>query len=251
MRTRCSIEKYLTLAAGAMADYQALARFHYRMERLGPVSGVWVLRDEHPRRRRFCPAVGVIVYTYPVPNVSVRNIATGGFFTAPRTNTERLNLLNEHLRCISRVIIEPRWRGLGLAGELVRRTLPMAGVAMVESMAIMGRWTRFFENAGMICYCPPQNASCERLAAALEMVGMQRHLWADSELCRKRIDALDHRSREFVREQIRIFSRARGISESEQQAGGLERVLGGLSERWNYYIWQNPQKTVAGLEIYD
>ncbi len=249
MQVRCSIEKYLSLEAGAMDDYRALARFHYRGERLGPVSGVWVLRDGQPVRRRFCPVVGVIVYTYPVPQVSARNVATGGFFNRPATNTERLSLLNQNVRCISRVIIEPRWRGLGLAGELVRRTLPMADAAMVESMAIMGRWTRFFENAGMICYSSPQSASVERLASAIETVGIERHLWADGELCQRRIEALDKPSREFVEGQIKIFCRTAGIEQAGDDAQSLENILGKLSDRWNYYIWLNPEKPVAGLGI--
>ena len=63
-----------------------------------------------------------------------------------------LKLLNGEMRCISRVVIEPRFRGIGLGRYLVAETLARAGVELVEAMAAMGQVNPFFERAGMRRY---------------------------------------------------------------------------------------------------
>jgi predicted GNAT family N-acyltransferase len=61
----------------------------------------------------------------------------------------RLSLINKNVVCITRVIIDPRFRGLGLASRLVRETMGQMGRPIVESAAVMGHVNPFFEKAGM------------------------------------------------------------------------------------------------------
>ncbi|MCD6537013.1 hypothetical protein J7L18_00140 [Candidatus Bathyarchaeota archaeon] len=50
---------------------------------------------------------------------------------------------------ISRVIIHPKYRSVGLGSRLVRETLPLVGRKYIETMAVMARYNPFFEKAGM------------------------------------------------------------------------------------------------------
>jgi hypothetical protein len=55
----------------------------------------------------------------------------------------------KELSTISRVVVHPKYRGIGLGKKLVAETLPLAGTQCVEAVAVMARYNPFFEHAGM------------------------------------------------------------------------------------------------------
>lgn len=247
--TECSIRKYLEIRPAGREAYGSLARFHYRDTSLGPYTHLFAIFDEHCRRKLMAPVVGVIVYRPPVPNLAIRNIATGGFFSGlPRA--AGLSLLNEHVRCISRVIIDPRYRGLGLASRLVRETMPQTGAAMVEAAGVMGCFHPFFKRAGMLEFRQPPDVKAERMRTALETVDINRHLWIDTDNVHQRIDALDPQARRFIEKQmldfLQKFARRRNMPHSLDRTDFL---LSKLGDPGNYYLWLNPEKSIPGLNV--
>lgn len=237
----CSPLKDVTLTPGTVADYQSLCRYHYRDAKLGPIAGVWTLRQASPYCRSEREVVGVIVYTYPAPNVAARNAAVGGYFQGA-DNIANLRRLNRCMRCISRVIIEPRWRGLGLATWLVQETLPMLDVPMIESMALMGRFHPFLERAGMRRFDPPENPNADALRLGLAGLGIEPEIWYDPRAVRARIDAMCDSRQALIDSLMRRFLGAFGLR--RKMEAGLERtafVLEKLSLRWSYFLWQKPK----------
>ena len=75
-------------------------------------------------RKGYESVVGVIVYIMPAPSLELRNVATGGVFGGLGDRGMQLQMVNENIRCVGRVIIEPRYRGLGLSSWLVKETMP-------------------------------------------------------------------------------------------------------------------------------
>jgi ABC-type ATPase with predicted acetyltransferase domain len=57
--------------------------------------------------------------------------------------------LNEKLSTISRVVVHPKYRTIGLGSKLVRATLPLVGTPYVEMPAVMAKYNPFAEKAGM------------------------------------------------------------------------------------------------------
>ena len=107
----CSIHKKLEIVSGDLGDYGQLSAYHYRDGRLAAVKRVFSLRaNGAPGTAQARPA-GVIVYAMPNPRVELRNVATGDIFSGLDRQTE-LSLINHNVRLISRVIIEPRFRGI-------------------------------------------------------------------------------------------------------------------------------------------
>jgi GNAT superfamily N-acetyltransferase len=60
------------------------------------------------------------------------------------------NLINEEIARISRVVIHPKFRGIGLGSHLVKESMPKVDVKVIEALAVMARYNPFFEKAGMI-----------------------------------------------------------------------------------------------------
>jgi hypothetical protein len=243
----CSVLKHLDIEPGLIQNYHQLARFHYRCSTVGPTAGVWVIRNRKPSRYDSDQRVAVIVYTYPAPNLAVRNVITQNFFARP-DKSAGVSLLNRHVRCISRVIVDPRWRNLGLASWLVRKTMPLLNVAMIESMALMGQFHPFLENAGLRRFIPPQNPKTEKLITAMESLNIGRNIWYDPKKVQTRLDALSNKETQLL--ELRINAFLGRFGRRRYQTPGLERtafILEHLAHPWTYFAWLNPDKPIKDL----
>jgi hypothetical protein len=239
---RCSVCQKLRIVPGSRDDYKALAHYHYRDTQPGPFAAIFALKPESTwAAPSGVKTVGVIVYTTPCPRVEIRNLATGGLFAGFNRATQ-LALLNKNVRCIARVIIEPRFRGLGLASRLVRETMPRINVPIVEAMAVMGLVNPFFEKAGMKAFVANMPARCIQLIEAFSMVGMERQELIDPQKVQRKLDRLSAMSADFIELEIKRFLQSYGRRRNSN--AGLERtryILSKLTSRPVYYIWFNPE----------
>ena len=147
----------LVIERGTFDDYRELERFHYVSKRPAVRAGIWRVRYIEQFAIENCQlsiansfnarfaAVGVLVY--PTPSCAARECALG--LRGSRYARRKIRWLNANLRTISRVIVHPQFRGVGMASELVRAMCAESGVRYVEAMAMMGRVVPFFEKGGM------------------------------------------------------------------------------------------------------
>ena len=99
--------------------------------------------DDDPRAWR---VVAVAVLSYPTIRSTPRERTLGLRDAAPR---DRAAYVNAHVRTISRVVVHPQFRGLGLASELVRKLIAVCPTRYVEASAVMAHVHPFFAAAGM------------------------------------------------------------------------------------------------------
>ncbi|RMH24658.1 MAG: hypothetical protein D6692_12540 [Planctomycetota bacterium] len=153
----------LSIEPGTFADYHALSHHHYLGSRPATVRRILrcVRRTPHAEW-----LAGVLVVSAPTLNASWRRQAwPGRYDRGPKY--ERARRLNTELACISRVIVEPRSRGLGIATQLVRAHLADPITPATEAVAMMGALSPFFARAGMTEYRLPTPAHDARLRDAL------------------------------------------------------------------------------------
>jgi GNAT superfamily N-acetyltransferase len=243
----CTVTSHLEIVPAGFEDYRQLAGFHYRSAESFPYTSIYALKDTHPVRGRFDSIVGVIVYTMPAPALELRNVATGGCFCG-LSRSHGLQLVNENIRCIGRIIIEPRYRGLGLARRLVTETMPKLDMPIIESMAVMGRVNPFFEKSGMRPFFGKPSPRVVKLIEAFGMVGIEENEFIDSEGIHAKLCALSKRKAEFIEHQIGLFMQSYGKQRYMKPSKKRTRfMLSRLSERPVYYIWFNPQKKLQLL----
>jgi hypothetical protein len=244
MSEECTISKELVIERAPRAAYEQLARWHYRGCKLGPYSAIFGAR--RPGSHRWA---AVIVYGMPAINSRLRTsamakIGGNGLPEGELGLDERIKWLNANVRCISRVVVDPRYRGVGLAARLVRETLPLAGVPIVEALAVMGEVNPFFEKAGMTRY---DGLACDvqpRLARVLQMLGIPRWLFIDPPAVQERLDALPGELRLVAEAEIRLFMKR--YVKVRNMPHSLERtrfVLSRLFARPVYYLWQKTEET--------
>lgn len=130
----CSVTRDMHIEEGSRGDYKKLAGFHYRSSSVPPPLKFYALK-------RGEEVAGVIVYSYPSILAFGRWKAFG----------RRISIgeLNERFALISRVVLHPKYRSIGLGARLVKETLPLVGRPFVEAMAVMAKYNPFFEAAGM------------------------------------------------------------------------------------------------------
>jgi len=233
----------LRIGPADLRAYERLARYHYRAERVCAAAAVWAAWDDDPLRLDGGEPVGVIVYAMPVANLALRNAAFGGRLRG-LDRSLRMQWLNAYVRTIRRVVVDPRYRGLGLASRLVRETLDQVGVPFVEALAVMGHVHPFFERAGMRAFRAPPARHVARMAAALETAGIDPRWWVDPAAVERRLRRLRRVADPmwgFLDAEMGRF--CGGYGKRRHMSAGHERtvyVLSRLGERPAYYLWTRP-----------
>lgn len=162
-------EPAILVRAGTWRDYQSLAGHHYRGG--PPATRVRVLAAEVEGRGR---VAGVLVVSMPTLNGRWRSAAWGGRYAPTGHGGKRLmaRRLNAEVRTISRVIVHPRYRGLGVATRLVRAYLANPLTRRTEAVAVMGAYAPFFERAGMRRVAVKRTSREARLGWRLRTLGV-------------------------------------------------------------------------------
>jgi hypothetical protein len=237
----CTVTQNLKIVPGTRADYEMLSQYHYRQTRIGPYAAIFALKGKFRTAERLV-TVGVIVYAMPTAGCSMRSAAMQ--FLTGLDGSTRLNLLNKNVRTISRVILEPRFRSLGLAARLVRETMPLMNVPFVEALAVMGQVNPFFENAGMTRYDASPSPACVRMLEAFGTVGIGEQDLIDPGFVQRKLDnqkTEDGGQRtDFIESEIILFLQSYG--RRRLMPPGIERtafILSKLTDRPVYYLWQN------------
>ena len=132
--TSCSVIKDIEIRESDKSEYNILGYLHYRSQKAPIPMKFYALtiRGE---------LIGIIVYSYAQVFGRGRKQAAG---RAPKFDE-----LNQDWVQISRVIIHPLYRSIGLGAHLIRETLPLIGKRHVELMAVMAQYNPFAEKAGM------------------------------------------------------------------------------------------------------
>jgi hypothetical protein len=179
----------------------------------------------------------------PSVALELRNVALGGMLDGIDRQA-RMAFVNRNIRRISRVIIEPRFRSLGLAVRLVRETMPKMDVPIVEALAVMGRVNPFFEKAGMTRYEGAVPERCVRLIEAFGAAGIEEEELIDPQLVQQKLDSMPdtrYSMLDFIEGEMSRF--LQGYGKRRYMQAGIERtrfILSKLTDRPVYYFWRSP-----------
>jgi GNAT superfamily N-acetyltransferase len=251
----CSLLRGIRIERGTRDDWLALAPLHYRSHHAGAVTDVFRMTYETaPCSSRAAPGkgdgptdrmlLGVIVYSRSPLSLAARDRATGGRYrTGGGARMSTAELINRELRIISRVVVAPNWRGLGLASRLVAETLPQAGTPYVEALAAMGEMHPLFVRAGMTAYPQPPAPEGERLRAALEAAGLSRGDRRSADRLAEALAHLDPTARRLAEREIERWARSYLAAKNHRtnrpdRRRVLELVARHLDSAPVYYLWR-------------
>jgi GNAT superfamily N-acetyltransferase len=155
----------LRLAPGSRRDYQRLARYHYRPGLPATCIRILTMRDAGD------DPIAILIISMPALNAPWRARAWPGLFDIP-DKQRCAAIVNTSIRAISRLIVDPRWRGMGIGRHLVQAYLHDPLTPFTEAIAAMGDCCPVFTAAGMgACPIPPARHD-QRLARLLRTCGL-------------------------------------------------------------------------------
>jgi ABC-type ATPase with predicted acetyltransferase domain len=181
----CSLVKEMHVEKGSTEDWRKLAGFHYRSHKIVGPRKIFCLK----RGDELC---GVIVYCYPPPTCFGRRLVL------PKMSMKELN---DKLSIISRVVVHPKYRTIGLGVKLVKETLAKAGTPYVEMPAVMAKYNPFAEKAGMqkIAEQPPPKEALA-IAEILQQLGFNIQLLGSEKYVLNKLQTLSNGDLEKLRE---------------------------------------------------
>ena len=183
---RCTVSRDISIREGSREDYKKLSHLHYRDSGLPVPRRIYVMEREGE-------LLGVVVYSYPPIRASGRKEAVG--------YSPDIGELNESWAIISRVIVHPKYRTIGLGSHLIRETLGMQGSQHVELIAVMARYNPFSERAGMMLIRVTEpHASIVLAIEKLHSLGFNPILLASARGNEETLDSLPRDQLEFLKQ---------------------------------------------------
>jgi len=181
----CSLVREMQILEGSTEDWRKLAGFHYRSHKIAGPRKIFSLK----REEELC---GVIVYCYPPPTCFGRRLVL------PKMSIKELN---EKLSIISRVVVHPKYRTIGLGVKLVKETLAKAGTPYVEMPAVMAKYNPFGEKADMrkIAEQPPPKEALA-IAETLQHLGFNIQLLGSEKYVLNKLQTLSSADLEKLRQ---------------------------------------------------
>lgn len=233
----------LRLERGCAGDYAVLAEHHYLAGR--PLT---VTRTLSYRERRVGVAgrylslrggtrvVAVLIESAPRLFSGVRDWALRDRYRPVGRFGYRAAgaLLCEEVRCVSRVVVHPQWRGVGLAVGLVRAALAEPVTIFTEAYAVMGHVHPFFEKAGMTAFRRSTDRHDARLADALASIDVGPVDLADVDRVFRRVMSRPARRRDLVLHELAVWHRER----VDRSAGGGVSALTQLRDAQRRLMYQ-------------
>ena len=202
---RCCILEKVHIEKGSREDYEKLKRFHYRSKGEKELES---LRMKDCYRLLYGDSlIGVIVYSVSYLNLKPRNMVFGDRYVYTPGDLYKARLINEEIARISRVVIHPKFRGIGLGEFLVKETLPKVNVKVVEVLAVMARYNPFFEKAGMlrVDYQRNETAVDKKIKAFLEPRDFDFKIAQSKAYCRSFFNQLNDEDKKVLLEHLKEF----------------------------------------------
>lgn len=236
------VENCLQILPATLDDYHKLAHYHYRTEPIRPATQIYKINAIDRVHDQFPDPIAVIVYRQPIPDIRARTNATKGYFKYRRTQKEMLKLVNKKIQYLARLIVDPRFRKLGLATWLLTDTLERQTVPIVETLTPIDFTNKIFQKAGFKLYHTQAPTWYRKFTDALQAIGFEdwNHLLPLT--LQNRIDHLEGDQAKWFESQISQF--IYHFNPHKKSKPGIDRtdyVLRKLPYPEAYLIWLNPR----------
>ena len=136
-RPPISFRDDLDIREGKISDWPYFAKWHYRGRGLGPVRRVNLLFHAGEK-------VGICIFGFGPLASAQRNrlFGLGGKMTSAKAR-----VINENFACVSRLVLDPRYRGAGIGGWFLRVACEAAPWPWIELISEMANLTPSYKSA--------------------------------------------------------------------------------------------------------
>jgi len=242
------VTNILETVPATILDWRKLAQYHYKPESPGTCTNIYKVIAKYPHSKSFPDPLACVCYHMPLPRLRSRNRATNGFFRAPKSQSNRMKLVNTHVRYLTRIVVDPRFQRLGIATKLLEETLPLQNVTLIEALTPIDPTNLLFKKAGFVLYFNEAPLWYRRFVKALMSIGLDAKKTLLPTTLQKRLRALKEPQKSFIENEITQFLHQ--FKNRQHQDPTLDRskyIISKLSYPQAYLLWYNEKKPISGL----
>lgn len=232
----------LEIVPATYADFKLLQEYHYQERPPSMPDQIYKIRGNTESGDAFPDPVAVIIFSMPFVNLHGRTVATSGYFRKARTEIGRLRLVNQKIRYIARLIVDPRFHKQGLATWLLKDTLERQTIPIVETLTPIDFTNKIFQKAGFKLYNSPAPDWYKRFTDSLATVRVKLDTLSCPPAVHYRLQSLPARQKGFVEKEILLF--IKHFRHRKGMKNSLDRTVffcSKLPYPQAYLIWFNPR----------
>ena len=234
------------IVEGTHTDYEILAKYHYQPVLKVPLTKIYKLIGTGRFRDIYPDPLSVIVFMQPFPEISARTKATAGYFHQYESHADNLRLLNKCMLYLTRLITDTRVVRKGLATKLIRESLELLDIPLVEILTPIDFTNHMYQKCGFELHYTPAPMKYRRLINAFRIVGVNITETMAPELIDMRLSNLPPAMSLYIEKEIAKF--LGGFRNAARFTPGPERtkfLLSKVPPPEAYLIWFNPQAPKA------
>lgn len=239
------IPNCLEVLPATLAEYKTLAPYHYRTEPINPTTQIYKISGKQPHTNSFPNPIAIIVYRMPIISIRARYHTIKKYLPKGCTPQERLKFVNKNIQYLARLIVDPRFRKIGLATWLVADTLERQSVPIIETLTPIDFTNKIFQKAGFKLYHTPAPTWYRRFYNALRTIGLKDQTLTNPMAVQFRLDRLRPLYAFYINDEIKRFMKQ--FSKYQDMAPGINRTKFFLSKipfPNAYLIWLNPRNPI-------
>ena len=203
----------LDLREGKVSDWPYFAKWHYRGRGLGPVRRVNVLFHGAEK-------VGICIFGFGPLASAQRNRLFG---LGGKMSPTRARVINKNFACVSRLVLDPRYRGAGIGGFFLRRACEAAPWPWIELISEMANLVPFYRAAGFV-----MAGRSDRKPTSAGEQGPDRSFWGKSNWTDATYAQYTRRTRHSRPAYCIRDNRKTGGSRFEVRGSGPSRIAAGI-----------------------
>jgi len=200
-----NLVKKIDIVQAIKADYDKLAHYHYMTPLKHPMTHIYKASHKDNTSGRWPDPMAVVVFKTPLPRLKARNIATNNFFEKPPTNSERLSLINSKIRYLARIIVDPRFRKMGIGSKLLHEALKHVSYPIIETLTPIDFTARLFRKQGFVCYPTPAPLWHKKMIKTFLKTGLTEQSLEIPAIVHARIDCQQPNTFWIIDQQIKSF----------------------------------------------
>lgn len=235
--------KDFEIIPGTLKDVWSLSKYHYQPKITAPICYIRKIVGRGRNRSIFPDPIAIDVHKMPIERLRLRNIATNNYFLGDVSRSERAKLVCKNIRYACRIIVDPRFRQLGLAKWLIACDLDEQTVPIVETLTPIDYTNHMLTDLGFKIYYQPTPERYLRIYNAIAELGLHLHHSLLPTTLKQRIDCLDNPLHDkIIYELNRMLSQLRHKKTFTGHIDQYKYILGKFPYPQAYLIWFNPKK---------
>lgn len=242
MKNTFNLRQQLHIIKTTKKYYDRLEPYHYVLETIKPYKSIYGIFPKESYQKAHAHPIAVVVYAPPFANLQARNRVLKEIRPTPSSKKANLQWVNKNIIMAKRLIVDPRYRRLGLAKWLMQESSKLQPYPIIEALSPIDYTNKILLSAGFQRHYQPAPNYYSRVKNVLALAGISEVLQQHPKEVNKRIASLPSEIQKKVDYEFKRFlQHFRKFNQKNYIKGHIKYILSKLNFPNVYFIKFNKQ----------